>query len=69
MEFSMVETGSNRVQYVESGAEEERMGGEGFGNIVMLMAILGALVLVAIIIFAALALSGQFINPHMDSPV
>jgi hypothetical protein len=69
MEFSMVETVSNGEHFAESGAEEERMGGEGFGNIVMLMAILGALVLVAIIIFAALALSGQFLNPHMDPPV
>jgi hypothetical protein len=69
MEKNMVEKVSNDVRYVDSDAEEERMGGEGFGNIVMLFVILGVLVLAAVIIFAVLALSGQFLNPYMDSPV
>ena len=65
----MVEKVSNGIRYVDSDAEEERMGGESFGNIVMLMVVLGALVLVAVVIFAALALGGQFLHPHMDPPV
>ena len=65
----MVETVSKGEQFAESGANEERMGGEGFGNVVMLMVILGALVLAAVVIFALLALNGQFINTHMDPPV
>jgi hypothetical protein len=69
MEFSMVEKVSNGVRYVDSEAEEERMGGEGFGNIVMLFVILGALVLTAVVIFAVLALSGQFLHPYLDPPV
>jgi hypothetical protein len=69
MEFSMVETVSNGEQLADSGAEEERMGGEGFGNIVMLFVILGVLVLAAVVIFAVLALSGQFLNPYLDPPV
>jgi hypothetical protein len=55
-----------------SSATEEsevRVGGEGFGNIVMLAVIVGALVLVAIIVIAALALSGQFENDVVNPRV
>jgi len=65
----MVEKDSNGKQFILSGPEEERMGGEGFGNIVMLMVIVSALVLVAVVVFAALAYSGQFMHPHLDPPV
>ncbi len=46
--------------------EEARMGGEGFGNIVMLFVVLGALVLLGIIALAMLGLSGQFENELTD---
>ncbi len=46
-----------------------RLGGEGFGNIVMLFVVLGALVLVGIIVLAMLALSGQFENELVDPAV
>ena len=49
--------------------EERRMGGEGFGNIVSLVALLGVAVLAAIVILAVLALSGQFANEIIDPPV
>ncbi len=48
---------------------EARLGGEGFGNIVMLFVVLGALVLVGIIVLAMLALSGQFENELVDPAV
>ncbi len=46
--------------------EEARMGGEGFGNIVMLFVVVGALVLLGIIALAMLGLSGQFENELTD---
>jgi len=49
--------------------QERRMGGEGFGNIVMLVVVLGALLLVGIIVLAILALSGQFENEFVDPAV
>jgi hypothetical protein len=49
--------------------DEPRMGGEGFGNIVMLAVIIGSLVVGAVLVFAVLALSGQFENTIVDPPV
>jgi hypothetical protein len=49
--------------------DETRMGGEGFGNVVMLVVGLGALILIAIIVVALLALNGQFDNPNVDPAV
>ncbi len=46
--------------------KEARMGGEGFGNIVMLFVVVGALVLLAIVAIAMLGLSGQFENELTD---
>lgn len=46
--------------------DDVRMGGEGFGNIVMLFVVLGALVLLGIIVVAMLGLSGQFENELTD---
>lgn len=43
-----------------------RTGGEGFGNIVMLVVIIGALVLLTVITIAILALTGQFENSIVD---
>ncbi len=65
----MVESTSNGEQLVEQNAEDVRMGGEGFGNVVMLMVIIGALVLVGVVVFAMLGLSGQFLHPYLDPPV
>jgi len=53
----------------DDNASEARLGGEGFGNIVMLFVVLGALVLVGIIVLAMLALSGQFENELVDPAV
>lgn len=49
--------------------EERRMGGEGFGNIVSLVVLLGVVVLAAMVILAVLALLGQFENELIDPPV
>lgn len=65
----MVESTSNGEQLIGQNAEDARMGGEGFGNVVMLLVIVGVLVLVAVVVFAMLALSGQFLHPHLDPPV
>jgi len=45
---------------------EARLGGEGFGNIVMLFVVVGVLVLLGIIALAMLGLSGQFENEMTD---
>lgn len=50
----------------DESKEDVRMGGEGFGNIVMLFVVLGALVLLGIIAMAMLGLSGQFENELTD---
>jgi hypothetical protein len=63
----MVETTHQGQEITES--EDRQMGGEAFGNIVMFTVILGALVLVGIIVFAVLALNGQFLHPYLDPPV
>lgn len=49
--------------------KEPRMGGESFGNIVMLVVIVGALVLGAVVVFAMLGLFGHFENTIVDPPV
>ena len=46
-----------------------RMGGEGFGNIVMLALLLGILIFGAILVIALLALTGQFENTNIDPAV
>jgi hypothetical protein len=43
-----------------------RTGGEGFGNIVMLVVIIAALVLLAVITLAILSFTGQFENTVVD---
>lgn len=40
--------------------ENVRKGGEGFGNIVMLVVMLGAAVLAVVVVLGILALTGQF---------
>jgi hypothetical protein len=49
--------------------KDVRVGGEGFGNIVMLAVILGVVILGAIIVIAALALNGQFESDVVDPRV
>ena len=46
-----------------------RMGGEGFGNVVMLALLLGVLIFGAILVIALLALNGQFDNSNVDPAV
>lgn len=53
----------------EDDPGEPRLGGEGFGNIVMLFVVLGALVLLGIIVIAILGLGGQFEHELADPPV
>ncbi len=53
-----------KVEIVEQ--EEQRMGGEGFGNIVSLVALLGVALLAAILILAILAVPCQFTNDIID---
>ena len=49
--------------------ENVRMGGEGFGNVVMLALLLGILIFGAIVVIAILALTGQFENSNVDPAV
>ncbi len=49
--------------------EDQRMGGEGFGNIMMLAVIIGALVIGTVLVLAILGLTGQFENTIVDPPV
>ena len=49
--------------------EDQRMGGEGFGNIVMLAVIIGALLIGGILVLAILGLTGQYENTIVDPPV
>jgi hypothetical protein len=49
--------------------ENVRMGGEGFGNVVMLALLLGILIFGAILVIAILALNGQFENNNVDPAV
>ncbi len=48
--------------------EEKRMGGEGFGNFLSLIVLLGVVILAVIVIIAILALAGQFANEFVDPP-
>lgn len=59
-----------RVEVTEpvGPGEERRMGGEGFGNVVSLVALLGVAVLAAIVILAVLSFAGQFANDIIDPP-
>jgi hypothetical protein len=49
--------------------EDQKMGGEGFGNVVMLAVIIGALVIGGLLVLAILGLTGQFENTIVDPPV
>ncbi len=49
--------------------EDQKMGGEGFGNVMMLAVIIGALVIGAVLVLALLGLTGQFENTVVDPPV
>lgn len=62
-------TGGEPVARVEENDQERRMGGEGFGNVITLVALIGVVVLASIIILAILALTGQFDNEIIDPPV
>lgn len=62
-------SGDRPVGQVEEDDQERRMGGEGFGNVVNLVALLGVVALASIIILAILALTGQFDNEIIDPPV
>lgn len=57
-----------RVERIEDDQPERRMGGEGFGNIVSLVALIGVVVLAAILILAVLAFTGQFERDLIDPP-
>ncbi len=49
--------------------EREPMGGEGFANIVQLVAMIGALLLGVLIVLAILSLTGQFEMEFIDPRV
>jgi len=57
-----------RVEPVENDQPERRMGGEGFGNIVSLVVLIGVVVLATILILAVLAFTGQFEKELIDPP-
>lgn len=57
-----------RVERIEEAQPERRMGGEGFGNIVSLVVLIGVVVLAAILILAVLAFTGQFEKELIDPP-
>jgi hypothetical protein len=61
--------GSDSSAPATSDDDNARMGGEGFGNVVMLFVLLGGLVLLGIITLAVLALTGQFDNEMVNPPV
>jgi hypothetical protein len=46
--------------------EDDKLGGEGFGMIVMLFVGLGLLLLLALVVLAILAVTGQFDSEFMD---
>jgi hypothetical protein len=62
------DSGSDGRTVVPVDEDEQRMGGEGFGNVVALVAVLGVVILAAIVILAILALTGQFENEIIDPP-
>ncbi len=59
----------SRVASSDKESEKTRMGGEGFGNVVMLFVILGVVALVAVIVLGILALTGQFDATSVDPRV
>lgn len=61
-------TGDRPVVLVDEDEREERMGGEGFGNVVSLVVLIGVVLLAAVIILAVLAFTGQFENELVDPP-
>ena len=46
--------------------EDDKIGGEGFGAIVILFVAIGAIILLTIVVMAILALTGRFESPFMD---
>ncbi len=46
--------------------DDEKLGGEGFGTIVMLVAGLGLILLIGLIVLAVMSLMGQFDSDLMD---
>lgn len=46
--------------------EDDKLGGEGFGTIVMLFVGLGVLILLTLVVLAIMALTGWFESPFMD---
>lgn len=63
------DSGSGGKTVAPADEDQQRMGGEGFGNVVALVALIGVVLLAAIVILAILALSGQFDNELVDPPV
>lgn len=61
-------SGAGDGQVVRVNEPEERMGGEGFGNVVSLVVLIGVVLLAAMLILAVLALTGQFDNELVDPP-
>lgn len=60
--------GDRPVVRMDEDEHEERMGGEGFGNVVSLVVLIGVVLLAAVIILAVLAFTGQFENELVDPP-
>jgi hypothetical protein len=46
--------------------EEEKLGGQGFGMIVILLAGLGVLVLIGLVVLAVMAITGSFESEFFD---
>lgn len=61
-------TGDKPVVGVDEDEREERMGGEGFGNVVSLVVLISVVLLAAVIILAVLSFTGQFENELVDPP-
>ena len=51
---------------VSENPEDQRVGGEGFGNVVMIAVLLGMVVLAAVVIIAVLSVTGQFESDVLD---
>lgn len=59
----------NTINASDDEGEREPMGGEGFGTIVQLFVLLGALVLAVLIVLGILSLTGQFDMEFVDPEV
>ncbi|CAN5750166.1 MAG: hypothetical protein ACR2GI_00425 [Thermomicrobiales bacterium] len=59
----------SRAASSDEDSEEAQMGGEGFGNVVMIFVILGVVALVSVIVIGILAATGQFENTAVDPRV